>query len=151
MQRFQCGKKALLAGVVILSSTQALAETEAKLNEPFALQSIMRDIGTNMQSIVGAISREDWAQVEDSARLIADHPKPPLSERGKIAGFFKADMAQFKNYDGQTHKAASLLAEAADSKDGKTVISNFATLQNTCLACHQKFREDFQQHFYGKH
>ena len=150
MECFQYSKKILLAGVLALSSIQVLSETEVEINEPLALQNIMRDIGANMQNIVGAISREDWIQVEKGALLVADHAKPPLSERARIAGFFKADMAQFKNYDGQTHKTARLLAETAASKDGNAVISTFATLQNTCLACHQQFREAFQKNFYGQ-
>ena len=135
----------------LIMFSQAFADTTPKLAEPMALQKIMQDMGKNMQTIVDGISREDWVLVEKTAPLIANHPQPPMSEKKKIVAFFAADMNKFKRYDTKTHDAARVLAEVATDKDGKAIISNFATLQNTCLMCHQNFRKSFQSHFYGIH
>ncbi len=35
--------------------------------------------------------------------------------------------------------------------DGQAAISSFATLQNSCLSCHQSFRKPFVEYFYAQH
>jgi cytochrome c556 len=42
------------------------------------------------------------------------------------------------------------MRKAADSRDGQEVIETFAKLQNGCLACHQRFRKAFVEHFYAQ-
>ena len=138
----------LIAGVVIIMTcSQAFAETDT---EPLALQKIMKDMGKNMQVIADGISREDWKLIEKTAPLIADHPQPPVGEKVRILAFINTDTSKFKGYDGKTHEAARVLGESAVREDGYAIIANFATLQNTCLMCHQSFRKKFQEHFYGK-
>jgi cytochrome c556 len=145
-------RQILLMGIILITaSSQALAETITDSGEPLILQSIMQNMGKDMQIIADGISREDWKLVEKTASLIANHPKPPLSERARIMAFAGADMSKFKGFDGKTHKAAQVLGETAKSEDGYAIISDFATLQSTCLTCHQNFRKPFQKHFYGKH
>ena len=130
-----------------MTCSQAFAETTP---EPLALQKIMKDMGKNMQVIADGISREDWKLIEKTAPLIADHPQPPVGEKVKILAFVGTDVSKFKGYDGKTHAAAQILGESAAREDGYAIISDFATLQNTCLMCHQIFRKNFQEHFYGK-
>lgn len=48
------------------------------------------------------------------------------------------------------NRAAPALEQAAVRGDGQAVISSFATLQSTCLACHQSSRKPFLEHFYGQ-
>ena len=153
-------RRRLTAGVVIIMTcSQAFAETSAETSassslsftEPLALRKIMQDMGENMQIITDGISREDWQLVEKTAPQIADHPTPPLSEKVRILAFVGTDISKFKAYDGKTHEAARVLGEAAVREDGYAVIADFATLQNTCLMCHQRFRKSFQEHFYGRH
>jgi len=137
----------LIAGVVIMMTcSQAFSEIKP---EPLALQKIMKDMGKSMQVIADGISREDWQLVEKTAPLIADHPQPPVVEKVKILAFVGTDVSKFKDYDGKTHEAARVLGESAAREDGYAIISDFATLQNTCLMCHQRFRKSFQEHFYG--
>jgi cytochrome c556 len=138
----------LIAGAVIMM-TCSQASSEIK-PEPLALQKIMKDMGKNMQVITDGISREDWKLIEKTAPLIADHPQPPMVEKVKILAFVGADVSKFKGYDGKTHEAARVLGESAAREDGYAIISDFATLQNTCLMCHQSFRKKFQEHFYGE-
>ncbi len=146
MKKFSIDKIIITAMILMASSAQTLAETTA---EPLALQKIMSDMGKNMQVIADGISREDWKLVANTAPLIANHPQPPMMEKVKIMTFMGTDMGTFKGYDGKTHQAAQLLGETAATGNGQAVIADFATLQNTCLACHQQFRKPFQEHFYG--
>lgn len=151
MKTLNLNSKALTAGVVLLMTCgQSFAETPVETDEPMVLQKIMRDMGKNMQLIADGISREDWKLVEQNALLVADHPQPPLSEKVRIMAFAGADISQFKKHDGKTHDAARTLSEAAVREDGYAVIADFATLQNSCLMCHQHFRESFKEHFYGE-
>ena len=147
-----------VTGVIfMITSNQAFTETTVdpvanttEPAEPLVLQQIMKDMGENMQLIVDGISREDWKLVEKTAPLIADHPQPPVFEKVKILAYIGTDVSKFKGYDGKTHEAARVLGEAAAREDGYAVIADFATLQNTCLMCHQSFRKPFQKNFYGK-
>ena len=141
----------LFAGLTIITaSSQAVAETGADSPEPLELRKIMRDLGKDMQTVVDGIAKEDWGQVQKTAMRIADHPTPPLMEKMRIVAFMGSDMGAFKDHDGKTHNAARDLATVATKKDGYAVISAFSKLQNTCLGCHQRFRQPFLQHFYGQ-
>ncbi|HEB63381.1 MAG TPA: cytochrome C [Gammaproteobacteria bacterium] len=146
-------RKIILASgfLAVTLSNQTMAEvTPDSPKEPLKLQKIMFDMGKEMQKITAGISSENWEQVEKSAFLIADHPKPPMSERMRIMKFLGAEMGKFKSSDMKTHGAARDLAETAKSKDGRAVISSFATLQHTCLTCHESYRKKLQDHFYGQ-
>ncbi len=135
----------LLAG----TCSQAWAN-EDNQTEPLALRKIMQELSNNMQAITAATSREDWEAVAKVAPLIADHRQPPLAEKTRVMSFLGADAGKFKSHDQKTHQAAEALQQAAARSDGYAVIASFATLQNTCLACHQSFRKPFVEHFYGQ-
>ena len=134
-----------LAG--IYSHAWADSDIEAK---PLALQRIMQELGKNMQIITDAISREDWALVAKIAPQIAEHPEPPVIEKMRILTFIGTDMGTFESHDEITHQAARALAQVAARNDGQGVITAFAKLQSSCLACHQSFRQSFVEHFYGQ-
>lgn len=122
----------------------------AAANKALTLQKIMQDLGTNMQTISDGISREDWALVEKNARQVADHPRPSMDEKKRIMAYMGDKMATFKGYDIKTHNAARELSTHAAQKNGDDIITAFAALQKTCLACHENFRQDFQQHFHAQ-
>lgn len=131
------------------SSGVALSETGTEAAKELALRGIMKEMGGNMQVITDGISREDWALIERTAPLIADHPQPPLSEKMRIIAFMGSDMGRFKGYDAETHKAAEALKQAAGIQDGPAVIATFQRLQTTCYGCHHDFRGAFLKNFYG--
>lgn len=144
---------AIAAAISILlaaASPRAWADADTEPAKPMALRKIMRDLGKNMQVITEGISREDWALVAKIAPLVADHSQPPLGEKMRILSFVGADAGKFKSHDEKTSQAAQELRQAATRQDGPMVVAAFATLQNSCLACHQSFRKPFLTHFYGK-
>jgi cytochrome c556 len=117
---------------------------------PLALRAIMDELNRNMQTLTDAISREDWEQVAKTAPRIADHPQPPMMEKLRILNFAGSDVHKFKNFNRQTHHAATHLEEVAGKQDGHAVIAAFAALQSSCLDCHQDLRKTFKEHFYGR-
>lgn len=135
----------LLAGVNPPASAQAASPAK-----PLELRKIMQAMGKDMQAITDGISREDWALVAKLAPLIAQHPQPPMGEKVRILSYLGADAATFKRHDEDTNRAAQAMVQAALRNDGAAVIGTFATLQNSCLACHRNFREPFVRHFYGE-
>lgn len=138
----------LAGGLFFAGATGAAAESGEKAKD-LALKKIMKDLGSNMQAVTDAISREDWQLAEKTAPLIADHPQPPVTEKLRIIAFMGADMGKFKGYDGEVHKAAASLGEAAKAKDGAAVIAAFQSVQTACYGCHMDFRQGFVKHFYG--
>jgi cytochrome c556 len=115
-----------------------------------ALRAVMRSLGRDMQATTDAISKENWALVAETARKIAHHPEPPPSERKLILDWLGSNSELFEELDEHTHEAARAMGKAAERADGHGVIENFAKLQNSCLACHQRFRKAFVEHFYAQ-
>lgn len=118
--------------------------------KPMALRNVMAKLGRDMQTVTGAISTEDWALVARLAPNIAHHPEPPLPEKARILAWLGTDAGKFRGFDGQVHEAAASMGEAATRGDGQAVITQFAEVQQSCLACHQNFRKSFVEHFYGQ-
>lgn len=133
----------------VAASCLLFATGGAYAAEPLALQTIMKNLGQNMQRITDGISREDWEQVAKIAPLIADHPQPPLAEKMRIMRFVGTGMGKFKAYDSETHDQAQAVRNAARAHDGPGVILAFQKLQTSCYNCHSEFRKPFVAHFYG--
>ncbi len=148
--RFKVYFAATVISSLFASTCSQAWAVDADKAKPLALRKIMQDLGENMRDVTDGISREDWETVAKIAPLIADHPQPPLVEKMRILKFVGADAGKFKGHDEKTHQAARALEQAANRRDGQAVISSFATLQNSCLACHQSFRKPFVEHFYGQ-
>lgn len=141
-------KKILIIYGLLMINPLVMAEADIDPLAPPALRGIMLGLDKNMQMITHGISLQDWQLVEKTALAVADHPRPPMSERMRIKHFFGPDMASFKSHDIKTHNSAIALSEVAAKKDADAVITEFAKLQAACLACHQDFRGPFRKHFY---
>lgn len=143
---------ALVVLITILTaiSSATWADESDSAVKPLSLRNIMQKLSKNMQIVTDAISIEDWEQVAETAPQIANHPQPPIVEKMRILRFAGSNVSKFKSFDEQTHQAAKELEKIAIKKNGKGVIAQFATLQESCLACHQSFRKTFKEHFYGK-
>ena len=100
-----------------------------------------------MVGITEGITHEDWIRVAEHAEAIANHPRPPMTERVRIMAFAGTEVAQFKKYDTEVHEAASSLADEAADGDGSAIIASFGRLQNGCLDCHATFRSAYREHF----
>lgn len=147
---FKTGLTAAVVGALLAGAYPLARAGDAGGAKPLELRKIMQTLGKDMQAVTDGISREDWDLVAKTAPRIADHPQPPMGERMRILAFVGSDVGKFKQYDKRTQEAARALQQAAVRGDGQAVISTFATLQTTCLRCHQQFRKPFQEHFDGE-
>jgi len=136
---------AVLAGLVVLPDARAAEEEEA-----MGLRAVMKELGRDMQAVTGAISREDWALVQELAPGIAHHAQPPAMEKVRILRWVGTDAGKFRAFDAEVGRAANDMAAAAARGDGQEVIRAFSQVQQACLACHQQFREPFVEHFYQR-
>lgn len=154
MQHILIHKNVLVNAILCLSITCTASQAwanDASESKPLELRRIMQELGKNMQTVTDGISREDWALVAKTAPRIADHSKPPFSEKLRILSFVGSEVGKYRDYDKQTYDVAQAIGQAARQQDGQMVIAAFARLQNSCLACHQSFRKPFVEHFYGQH
>jgi len=140
---------ALLA-LALLGGPSAHAQEAPEARQDMALRGVMKQLGQDMQAVTGAISEEDWQLVAQLAPRIGQHEEPPAREKMRILGWLGADARKFRNFDLELGKGAENLQQAAEQEDGQAVIAAFGKLQQSCLACHQSFRQPFVQHFYGE-
>lgn len=135
-----------LAMAALMGWGGALADEEEG-GAPHEFHEIMEDLGEHMVGITEGITHEDWIRVADHAQAIADHPRPPMTERVRIMAFAGTDVAKFKEFDSEVHDAAARLADEAAGGDGSAIIASFGRLQNGCLDCHAAFRTAYRDHF----
>lgn len=114
-----------------------------------ALSKVMKAQGRTMQTIAGAIAREDYGTVAQGAAAVIDPPRPaaPLAEKFELMRFLGGDIGRFRALDGETRARAATLAKAARARNGEATIEAFQRLQTSCLACHAEFRKPFRDHF----
>ena len=141
----------ITTAMVLTMNSPAMAENRPATQtvKPLELRNVMSKLSQDMQGVLGAISKEDWQMVAALAPKIADHAEPPLSEKVRILSWLGSDAGKFRGFDGQAHDAATAMGEAAKRRDGQAVIAAFAKVQQSCLGCHQSFRQPFLEHFYG--
>lgn len=141
-----------ILAIVLCATLAAFGVTQAtrasELGKPIGLRTVMQQLERDMQSVTGAISREDWARVAELVPRISRHPEPPLPEKILILAWLGTAVGKFRDFDTQTHAAADAMDEAAARGDGQAVIAAFADVQQSCLGCHQRFRKSFLEHFY---
>ena len=138
MKRFQI----VILALVMLVAAPAISGAELQL------RTIMNGMNDRMKDIVNAINREDFSAIEENAMKIADHDKPPVTERVKILSFMLGKSPEFKGMDDKVHASAKELAEAAKKKNIDAVLSNFSKVQRACINCHTKFKAQIVEHFY---
>ncbi|NLA68392.1 MAG: cytochrome c [Gammaproteobacteria bacterium] len=144
-------KVSMIAAITMVAALPvALATMDAHAagkEVPGSLRAVMEQLGDDMQAVTGAISNEDWALVARLAPGIAHHPEPPMMQKVRILKWLGTDAGTFRGFDGRVEEAANAMGEAAERGDGTQVIRAFADLQQACLACHQKYRAPFVEHF----
>ena len=135
--------------VALATAAAGLGAQSAEAAKPMALRSVMEKLGRDMQAVTGAISKEEWTLVAELAPKLAKHAEPPLAEKMRILTWLGTDAKKFRGFDGQVQDAATAMGDAAKRGDGQAVIATFSKTQQSCLACHQSFRQSFVGQFYG--
>lgn len=140
----------IFCSVILAAYTTSLNAQIAQAEEPMSLRTVMEKLGHDMEAVTGAISKEDWALITELAPKIANHAEPPMSEKVQILTWLGSDAGKFRSFDMQVQAAATEMGEAAKQADGQRVIEAFSKTQQSCLACHQNFRQPFVKRFYGE-
>ena len=130
--------------LAVLIATPAISRGELQL------RTIMKGMNERMRDIVTAINREDFRAIEENAMKIADHDRPPVTERLRILGFMLGKAPELKGMDDKVHASATELADAAKKKNIDAVLTNFSKVQRACINCHTKFKAQIVEHFYQK-
>ncbi|MFA7625296.1 MAG: cytochrome c [Pusillimonas sp.] len=136
--------------VILTVFTTNLKAQTVQVEDPMNLRTIMEKLGHDMETVTRAISTEDWLLISKLAPEIAHHAEPPMSEKVQILTWLGTDAGEFRSFDMQVQEAATEMGEAAKQADGQRVIGAFAKTQQSCLACHQSFRQPFIKRFYGE-
>lgn len=147
--RFSVEKASALALVGALALGPVMAQG-ADQPKPMALRGIMLQLETDMNAVNGAISQKDWKTVAELAPKIANHAEPPLLEKVRILAWLNIDAPKFRGYDVKAKDEAAAMGEAARKGDGQAVVADYARIQQSCLGCHNQFRQKFIAHFYGQ-
>lgn len=102
---------------------------------------MMQELGRQMGRLTEGIMADDMVLVASSAISIAEHPKPPMSERIRIVSELGTDATAFRAIDRDVHDTAMAIHTAAKEGDRMVVTKKFHNLVNSCLACHNRFRD----------
>lgn len=140
MGRLKSVSAAVILAILIATPAVSMAELQ--------LRTIMNGMNDRMKAVVDAINREDFKAIEENAMKIADHEKPPITERIKILTFMKTQAPELKGMDDKVHASAKELSESAKKKNMDAVVANFAKVQKACITCHSKFKAQIVEHFY---
>lgn len=137
----------ILFSVLILFTPNLKAQT-VQVEAPMDLRTIMEKLGHDMEAVTRAIFTEDWPLIAELAHEIAHHAEPQMAEKVEILTWLGPDAGKFRRFDMQVQEAATEMGEAAKQADGQRVIEAFAKTQQSCLACHQSFRQPFIKRFH---
>ena len=107
--------------------------------QPFKLT--MQGLLKNCQAIVEGIMREDYGQIANSAEAIAFHQGPSPSKRMAIFNELGIEAMSFTMFDDSLRSKASKVKKAAEAKDQKEVINQFAEMMQGCANCHNSYRK----------
>ena len=105
------------------------------------LKHVMQGLLKDTQELTQGIFLEDFQQIEQAAKRIADHPKPDLSIRMKLIGKLGSDMSRFKSFDMKVHDVAVSISQAAVQRDMSAAIIGYHKLIDGCQSCHSDFKQ----------
>jgi hypothetical protein len=104
------------------------------------LVTVMRGLEDRMHALSGGLWRDDPTVVQRAAHGIAEHPHVGATDLARIQGALGDRFAGFLAADEATHDAAVAVAEAAQAGSTAGLMPAVATLQASCVACHDGFR-----------
>lgn len=109
------------------------------------LFSIMAGLEGDMAQISRGLWLENFDTVAAGADAIANHPRIPPEEFGRISGVLGEEMPSFGGMDMRVHDLAVRLAEEARREELDAVLSTDADLRRACVSCHSTFRERLRE------
>ena len=102
---------------------------------------IMLGMSADIAGVMQGLWLGDYNRLSERARSLADHAPISAAEIARIESVLGAEMAAFEAADGVVHEAAVRMSEAADARDIDGLLTELATVQRGCVACHNTFRD----------
>lgn len=142
-------KNKIVLLLIILISAMALTAVTIKqhMQEDGSLeiQTIMRLISMDVQTINEGIFTRNFQLIEQGASAINEHP--PLSEKSRklIQETLGDRMQVFGQFDNLVHSRADSIKKAAARQDINQVLEQYQILQQGCVNCHASFQEEIRQ------
>ena len=139
-------KKILLASSILAFTTivNFSIASESDLSKASAVEGslklVMQGLLADTQQLTTAMLVEDFANIEKSAKNIADHPKASLATRMKLMKAMGTEMARFKANDMVVHNAAVNMTKNAQQKNIQGITDDFKTMIGGCVSCHSEFK-----------
>jgi hypothetical protein len=156
MRQRVCRIGDLLLIVIMLSSCAHAQEDQVHLGEHKAVTSLhlspalkqlllqeMQAVEQGMMSLIPAIASGNWEAIALVGKQIKDSYiiKQNLTD-AQIRELHHAVPPAFLKLDQSFHKAAGMLAHAAEMKNADVVNFYFYKLNDACVQCHSQFASD---------
>jgi cytochrome c556 len=105
------------------------------------LKEIMAGLENDLADVAAGFWIEDTERIASAAQRIAEHPRVPPEQMGRIQLALTDEFPAFAQMDGRVHNAAVALADAAEaSRSMSELFERFIEIQTGCIACHATFR-----------
>jgi len=104
------------------------------------LKVIMNGLLDDTKLLTEGIFLEDFAQIEQAANNIANHPMIKMESKKKILATLGEEMSLFKGFDAKVHNASLEIAKSATNKDLVSVVSIYYQMIDGCFSCHNKYK-----------
>jgi len=115
--------------------------TAQEAPDPTKLKYIMQEMIVNTQLLTKGIFYEDYQQIMQAAKNIADHPEPGLTSKVKLMNYMGKEMVEFKKLDTFVHDTAIKISNAAQQKNMPEIITEYHTLIDGCQSCHTNYKQ----------
>ncbi|NIR58386.1 MAG: hypothetical protein GWO02_02135 [Gammaproteobacteria bacterium] len=127
---------ALLAVLAGIGGARAAEPTGAP-----TLREIMRHLHHDLSDVHRGLMYEDYSLIARAARSIAEHPPIRVPERRLIEQRLGEETAAFAGLDEEVHDRSLAIAGAARAERLDEIVRHSRSLVDSCVACHQAFRE----------
>jgi len=117
---------------------------ESHDGEGLPLLVVMQRMTVDMAGFAQGLWLEDFTEMTARADAIANHPHMSASEVQRIQAELGDEMPAFEEADETVHQAALRLHEAARASDLDAILETLSEVQEGCVACHTRFREQLR-------
>ncbi|MEN8176473.1 MAG: cytochrome c [Pseudomonadota bacterium] len=88
-----------------------------------------------------AVTKDDFAAIQEAAGKISQHPHFPKADSEVILAALGDEGSHFQENYAKFRETAQSLADAAEFEDVKEVQTLYLKFMQDCIACHNEYRE----------
>ncbi|MGY5850645.1 hypothetical protein [Salegentibacter sp. F14] len=129
------------------STGSASKEVNKQLTSSEKLLPIMSQLMVDMNRINEGVFMENYPMIDSAAYRIANHAEIDPNQKQIIKKNLGKSMEEFARIDKAVHDRAVSISKAAKQKNMGEILSEYHILQNSCVNCHNQFRDRLQSEF----